>query len=303
MDVVKKLVSGRLRAQEAGRHPDPDLLAAFAEKGLSQEARNGLLNHLAKCMECRDTLYLAMPEPDTQQVLLPSREPRLAMRWATVAVSVVILGSVLVVNRAVFSRHVTSSYSPAREKSQPKREIAELKTPPEVDQIAPASAKMADAKVLPPVKHMTAKPKASMQFDQSGEVRLGAAQSASRGDEALATGAKLAKNDLSRVSWGLSANGDVQRSLDSGKTWQIVPVSKDASFRAISSVGDDIWVGGTAGILYHSADSGQSWQKTGPALIDEIVHIDFSDPQNGVLSTANGQVWNTSDGGQNWRLK
>ena len=46
---------------------------------------------------------------------------------------------------------------------------------------------MADAKVLPPVKHMTAKPKASMQFDQSGEVRLGAAQSASRGDEALAT--------------------------------------------------------------------------------------------------------------------
>ena len=79
MDVAKKLVSGRLRAQEAGRHPDPDLLAAFAEKGLSQEARNGLLNHLAKCMECRDTLYLAMPEPDTQQVLLPSREPRLAI--------------------------------------------------------------------------------------------------------------------------------------------------------------------------------------------------------------------------------
>jgi photosystem II stability/assembly factor-like uncharacterized protein len=77
------------------------------------------------------------------------------------------------------------------------------------------------------------------------------------------------------------------------------------TFRALSAVGANIWVGGRSGALYHSPDSGQTWAKFEPAaggkkLDQDIVHVDFSDPLSGTVTTANGEVWTTSDGGQNW---
>ena len=69
MDAIKKLVSGRLKAQAAGAHPDPELLAAFAENGLSGRDRDGMLIHLSACTDCREVLYLALPDPaEAQQV-------------------------------------------------------------------------------------------------------------------------------------------------------------------------------------------------------------------------------------------
>ena len=71
---------------------------------------HSLLTHLAACADCRDALYLAMPEVDTQPVLRPSyRSPRLAVRWATLAASVVILGAVLLTNREMFYQHSPSA--------------------------------------------------------------------------------------------------------------------------------------------------------------------------------------------------
>jgi Photosynthesis system II assembly factor YCF48 len=339
MDAIKKLVSGRLKAQAAGTHPDPELLAAFAENSLSRQDRDGMLNHLSACTDCREVLYLALPDPpEAQQVFSPSssssRPRRLALRWATLAASVVIVGSVLVTNRGIFTRH--TSVPPAGEFGQQK--VAELETPPEVDQVAEAPAIKAAAKVRPPAKHMTAKPQASMQFDQSGQVHFTTAPSNSeapqsgnqsaqsaatplattRANEAVAarssnvTGAAVSKtssslssssSSTSSSSWSLSAEGQVQRSFDSGKTWQIVPVAGGISFHAINSVGDDVWVGGAAGALYHSGDSGRSWTKAEPVFTGDIAHIEFSDAQNGLVSTADGEVWSTSDGGQSWRLK
>jgi hypothetical protein len=300
---IKKLVSGRLKAQSAGPHPDPELLAAFAENSLPRPDRESLLTHLTTCADCRDVLYLAMPEADSQQVFSPpSREPRLAIRWATLAASVVILGSVLLTNRGIFNQHARSPQPSAE--TQPQK-IGELKAAPVADQIAKPKGPAIEAavKVRPPVKHMTAKPQASMQFDQSGQVHFTAPQSASGANEAFAPRADSLEKDSSRIDWGLSASGDVQHSLDSGKTWQIVTVASGIPFRAISSIGNDVWLGGNAGSLYHSADSGQSWTKVEPVSTDDIIQINFSDPQNGLLNTATGEVWSTSDGGQSWRLK
>ena len=82
-----------------------------------------------------------------------------------------------------------------------------------------------------------------------------------------------------------------------------MPVADGIPFHAISSIGDDVWVGGAAGTLYHSADSGRSWTKAQPGFTGDIAHIEFSDAQNGLVGTADGEVWSTSDGGQSWRLK
>ena len=309
---IKKLVSARLQAKAAGPHPAPELLAAYAENGLSSDDRHTLLDHLAACADCRDTLYLALPEVDTQPVLRPSyKSPRLAVRWATLTASVVILGAVLLTNREMFYQH-SPSVQPYTE--APPQKVAELKEPV-VDRFADTRAPsiQAAAKVRPPVKHMTAKPQASMQFDKSDQVHFAAAPATSAdanqvGPARLSSNtnaisqAGRAETDRPEPDWALSSNGDVQRSLDFGKTWQIVPVD-GSPFRAISSVGNNVWVGGNAGALYHSSDAGQSWTKIDPISTDDITHIEFSDPQNGLLNTATGRVWSTSDGGRSWHSK
>jgi hypothetical protein len=305
---MKKLVSARLQAETAGPHPAPELLAAYAEKSLSPHDRHTLLTHLAACTDCRDALYLALPDVDTQPVLRPSyKSPRLAVRWATLAASVVILGAVLLTNREMFYQH---SPTVQPDTAAPPQTMAELKEPT-VDRSAAtrAPAIQAAAKVNPPLKHMTAKPRAGMQFDQSGEVHFASPQGASAAKQASAD--RLSPNgmafvqdkkDVSPVSWSLSPNGDVQRSIDSGRTWQSLPVA-GSPFRAINALGNDIWVGGNAGALYHSADAGQSWTKISPVSTDDVTHIEFSDAQNGLLNTANGDIWTTSDGGRSWHSK
>ncbi|MGH9516048.1 MAG: YCF48-related protein [Terriglobales bacterium] len=304
---MKKIVSARLQAAAAGPHPAPELLAAYTENNLSPQDRHTLLAHLAACADCRDALYLSLPDAGPQPVLRPSyKAPRLAVRWATLAASVVILGAVLLTNREVFYQHSPSfkAYSAA-----PPQRIAELKDSI-VDRSADTRAPdQAAAKVSPPLKHMTAKPRANMQFDQSGEVHFASPQAVGGAIQVAAAPVKseerafvLDKKTASPVSWGLSSNGDVERSRDSGKTWQSLPVA-GSPFRVITAVGNDIWVGGNAGALYHSADAGQSWTKISPVSTDDVTHIEFSDARNGLLNTANGQVWRTSDGGRTWRSK
>src|SRR5260221_2821899 len=75
MTDVPKIVHDRLRAALPGRilpggaepeqvHPDADLLTAFAEQALSATERDGVLQHLALCGDCRDVVALALPAAD-----------------------------------------------------------------------------------------------------------------------------------------------------------------------------------------------------------------------------------------------
>ena len=110
------------------------------------------------------------------------------------------------------------------------------------------------------------------------------------------------------LRWTLSPEGAVQRSGDSGKSWQPVSVASGAHFRALSAVEANIWVGGKAGALYHSSNFGQTWAKSEPVaggqkLDQDIVRLDFPAALIGTITTANGEVWTTSDGGQNWQRK
>src|SRR5260370_35324877 len=84
MDQIAKLVSGRLKAQSAGPHPGPDLLAAFVENALQNEEREKLIEHVGACSDGRQILYLALPESAEPQRILalkPNRRPALALPW------------------------------------------------------------------------------------------------------------------------------------------------------------------------------------------------------------------------------
>jgi hypothetical protein len=129
MTEVPKIVYDRLRAARLQRlpigsaaesaHPDSNLLTAFAERVLSAAERDGVLEHLALCAECRDTVALALPAENVEVIPIFSEPvfsesekgeapiphaaepaprslfawPRL--RWVALAAGVAVVGSAL----------------------------------------------------------------------------------------------------------------------------------------------------------------------------------------------------------------
>src|SRR5262249_30526217 len=90
------------RSQQAGQHPDPDVLTAFTEGVLSEQERKHLMTHLAACANCREVLSVAAsavpePIPDAQQDLLRPLSPPLRtwLPWVATVASVIIVSSVL----------------------------------------------------------------------------------------------------------------------------------------------------------------------------------------------------------------
>jgi hypothetical protein len=113
---------------------------------------------------------------------------------------------------------------------------------------------------------------------------------------------------ISSPRWMLASSGAVERSRDDGHTWETVFVARDLYFGALSVQGAEVWVGGPAGALYHSTDSGQRWVQVvpssdGKSLNAEIARIEFVGPQNGTLTTSAGEIWITSDSGRSWKKK
>ena len=510
MDRIAKLVSGRLKGRAVGPHPDPDLLSAFAEHALPDAERAQLVEHLGACSDCREILYLAMPDSaEAQRVLSfrPSLRSGFALRWGALVASVAILTGVFAARYSFYNAHRQSPAVVAAPAVSTVAKIADEKVPPELNAMRDAIAKKATsepvAKVRPEAKHMTAKPQATLDFEESGQVRVLAPQNSDQsmnssvqhltingrseapltnraasaaspasapqpvgglsretnafglqaansnvltaGSRAVGnfggmisdtTGAAVGKakvtvvgpvgpktatsDDSGRFSfdrltpglysvkaeasgfkateikqvavlvngtppvqvklepgsasemvevtgaapaldkavvssaldsstefvggqeqtaqlklqkaaaantrqagggtggsampvppwpqWTLSPEGSLQRSFDTGKSWQAVTVSTGIVFRALSAAGTNVWVGGNAGALYHSTDSGQTWAQLEPMvggkkLDQDIVHLDFSDGQGGALSTSKGEVWTTSNGGQTWLRK
>jgi hypothetical protein len=136
--------------------------------------------------------------------------------------------------------------------------------------------------------------------------------------------------------WTVTSAGGLQRSFDRGNTWQDVDVNVSANvpglatsgktaartrekdkylskkqasggpvFRAVTTIGADVWAGGSAGALYHSSDGGNQWARVTPsvagsALTVDVVGLEFSDPQHGTITTSTGERWTTADSGQTW---
>lgn len=106
--------------------------------------------------------------------------------------------------------------------------------------------------------------------------------------------------------WTISPDGSVQRSYDSGKSWQTIPIASGVVFRALTANDSDIWVGGAAGALYHSSDGGEHWIQIKPtaggrSLTSDIITLEFSDASHGRLTTSNHEIWITSDAGETWQ--
>jgi hypothetical protein len=114
-------------------------------------------------------------------------------------------------------------------------------------------------------------------------------------------------NTLARnVTWTIAA-GALQRSLDSGQSWQEA-LRGDHPLLCYASHGQDVWAAGQAGTLFHSADGGVTWLQVQPSiralpLTSDITHIDMRGAAEVVLSTTNHEIWSSADSGKTWEKK
>src|SRR5215469_790237 len=133
MESVRKLVSGRLKTQSAGPHPDADLLSAFAENALPEAERKHVLAHLADCGGCREVVFLlSLPQPaDEQKVLIPRpRRWHMSLRWGSAVASIVILAGVFAARRELSRRASPLATPPIAAPLPMKSNVAAAKIPP-----------------------------------------------------------------------------------------------------------------------------------------------------------------------------
>jgi len=103
------------------------------------------------------------------------------------------------------------------------------------------------------------------------------------------------------------SDGDLFRSKDGGKTWEIVADLHGKSIRALSIAASNpkILVAGALDGIYRSNDGGQAWERISPENHAEIKNVESIaiDPANtDVIYAGTWHLpWKTEDGGKTWR--
>lgn len=111
----------------------------------------------------------------------------------------------------------------------------------------------------------------------------------------------------------LAAGGCGQRSAPPASAWNALPLGTTADFRGIWFVDSDHgWIVGghyqvPGGLLGRTRDGGRSWQFTSGiapgvsgAAWSGLSAVRFFDAQRGLVGSANGAIFATTDGGENW---
>ena len=192
---------------------------------------------------------------------------------------------------------------------QQKQQAAPASQAPRVNESAEVAAE-SGAVQMQQAKSQDRLPSALGGMNRARGTSEGKAGVAAQARPAGVSGGPLMKAAISvPPHWRLSTDGALERSTDSGQTWQLVRVAAPApNLRAFSAVGGDIWAGGTGGALYRSADNGRTWArvtvKAGDLVLDsDIVRVEFTDAQHGALMTAAGETWTTDDAGVTWLVR
>lgn len=120
MAEVPKNVLERLKAASArlAEHPDADVLTAFAERALPDRERGSVMEHLARCGECREVVALASPDSDATAPPVAHSGRRWVtwptLRWGFAAAGIVLVASLAIVQYQRRTREsVASNKGPA----------------------------------------------------------------------------------------------------------------------------------------------------------------------------------------------
>jgi len=327
MQSLPKFVQSRLQREAlsaAGSHPGADLLTAFAERSISGRERDHIVEHLARCGDCREVVALAFPAElespapalrtktiRTNWFLLPALRASFP-RWALVTAGVLIIASLGTVQyRREHARNLV--FNTPRE-----QEIAAVIPSTSIAETQPSSSVHIGSQSSRSVVERNSTASRVLQSKTAG------LNAASRVSESLAQNGSTAEGAANQSSPEQSSTGpdSADPSTDTAlDQWDVVDKAKPAFPQAESdlvpapSLHPDPrllqnriaprWAIAN-GALQRSLDGGKTWlnvvpSANGAALTGDIVGIQFTDPRNGTVTTSNAEVWVTADAGQTWR--
>jgi photosystem II stability/assembly factor-like uncharacterized protein len=102
--------------------------------------------------------------------------------------------------------------------------------------------------------------------------------------------------------WRIVNGVTIQSSSDAGATWQNVNVNVDvpASLRAGSAPSAAVcWIVGQGGLVLRTID-GRTWQRVPFTDASDLVQVQASDARTAQVTTADGRIFRTIDGGATW---
>merc|ERR1719478_1958471 len=118
--------------------------------------------------------------------------------------------------------------------------------------------------------------------------------------------------DASEHGWLVGSKGTFLETLDGGDTWvprTFANLDPDEEltyrFENVSFSGNDGWVIGKPAIMLHTKDGGKSWLRVpvSPKLPGEPVLITALGPDRAEMTTSSGAVYETTNGGRNWKAQ
>jgi len=118
--------------------------------------------------------------------------------------------------------------------------------------------------------------------------------------------------DDPKHGWLVGSKGTFLETLDGGETWvprTFANLDPDEEltyrFENVSFFGNDGWVIGKPAIMLHTKDGGKSWLRVpvSPKLPGEPTLITALGPDKAEMTTSSGAVYETTNGGRNWKAQ
>ena len=325
-DLIRRTLNQQAATGPSAACADAATLAAWSDGTLGRRDRIAVEAHAARCARCQAMLAAmarTAPAPDHRGWW---RAP--TMRWLVPltagAGAVALWVMVPTVRRAPVTtpeatvERSTDDRSKRDEKAPAPASVDTLAAPAERPSASAraATGAPAAAPAAPPASKLEARrddsdvgrtARAGNRAPAAAESMAATAQAPARDvptmqRRAFADAAIVVISSLDpNVRWQTTADRSrVQKSVDGGQTWTAQPIGLDAMLTAGFSPSPSIcWLVGRSGVVLLTSD-GTTWRRVSFPHPTDLVAVRAADDKNATVTTSDGHMFTTTDGGLTW---
>ncbi|HVP54775.1 MAG TPA: YCF48-related protein [Candidatus Eisenbacteria bacterium] len=321
-ELPKPILDALGKGPTPAEHPAAELLAAFAERALAGEEERQVTEHLARCGDCREIVFLASSaaqEPMQQErelvaaaaVMIPQTATKAAQRWrlrlawaAPVAAAVLVAAGVVVwqeSQREPAGLKVASNVE-SQGGERPAATAPEVKAPPLAKSVAVLSAPKPEAKSKP-AKHAQPEAPETVAVGASAlpEIQAGGVPSVSGAQSARNEPAKIAIGGPVAPAAAPAAQGSAFAGGEAGAIGYTPSAADQLRFsRAapVAGAGSPGWRVTPEGHLERSTADGWTRVLANEAAAFRVVAVIG---ENVWAGGKGGALFHSGDGGQEWK--